>query len=145
MTTQRHLNLAQTDLDRKDQEYSSKLAKALDDLARAREQRQLAEKVLGENVEKNRTLEAERTRLAEKVSRLETELAKLEEESGREKNSKERVLGEVERFRSERVDDALLIEQLRENQAAARVKINEMVGVFSSLQNYLDQLVSADE
>lgn len=57
----------------------------MEELKSLKDQKYIAEKVLGEKVEKNRELEIERIKLEEKLKRLESEINKLENNSGKEK------------------------------------------------------------
>eukprot|EP00347_Sterkiella_histriomuscorum_P015674 403356124 len=145
LTTQRTLNLAQTDLERKDQEYTQKISTLQQDLKSLKDQKYMAEKILGEKVEKNREMEIQRVKLEEKLKRLESDIGKLENNQGVEKQKQGQIQGEIERFRSQRVDDSMLIEKLRLNLDQSKSGLNELIGVISSFQPYLEQLVASSD
>lgn len=57
----------------------------MEELKSLKDQKYIAEKVLGEKVEKTRAMEVERVKLEEKLKRLESDIAKLEERQGKDK------------------------------------------------------------
>ncbi|CDW87983.1 UNKNOWN [Stylonychia lemnae] len=144
MTTQRTLNLAQTDLEKKDQDYQMQLTKTQEELRQIREQKNLAERVLDDKSFKLREIEVEKLKLDDKVRRLESELGKLETRFSRDKDRSTSVQEELDRLRGQRVDDALLIESLRASQENLRTGMNDLIGIFSSFQPYLDHIVSQE-
>jgi len=98
-----------------------------------REQKNLAERIIGEKAEAIQKLESNNRQMEERLSRLESELGRLEQKSAKDKQKKGAIEDEVERYRSQRVDDAMLIERLRKENESVKQGANEIIGVLASL------------
>ena len=67
-------------------------------------------------------------------------MQRLEQKLSKENEKTSTVQTDVERLRTQKVDDALLIDRLKGSLDTLRDSLNELIGVLSSYQGYLDSM-----
>jgi DNA repair ATPase RecN len=102
------------------------------ELGELRISKEIAERVLEERGSILKTLEQEITRKTENLTRWEGEVKRLENALENKETNNASLKGEFDRAREQRVDDAMLIDRLRQHQSDALGVVNEMVGKIAN-------------
>lgn len=128
---ERTSSLRLNEQERREIELNLKVGQLTDELQAARDQKAQLERLLGDRSEALRRLEEEIGFREEKVRRWEREVSRLEDRAVKETEKSMCVQSENDRLRTTKIDDAMVIERLRNSHRDIQEHVSEIVAVLA--------------